>query len=268
MRWQIFNIAVLAVASLVHSPLLAQQATSRPVTITVHDPTGAAIAHAQINLVRAPDPPPPAKMETDAEGHLSLSLKPGTYAVFVSAPGFKAAAPQIEIAAADGGAGTAQIVPVVLRIGDVNSPTPVYPADSLVLTADRLHLPVVFSPAEFRALPHASITVHNAHTNADETYSGVPLAVLLAKLDAPLGEHLRGKALANYIVASGSDGYSVVVSIAEADPSFHGGDVLVADRRDGQPLAKSGPFQLIVSDDKRPARWVHNLVSISLQSLP
>jgi hypothetical protein len=267
MRWQIFNIAVLAVALLVRSPLLGQQATSRPVTITVHDQTGAGIGHARINLVPAPDPPL-AKMETDAQGQLSLQLKPGTYAVFVSAPGFKEAAPHIEIAAPDGGADTAQIVPVVLRIGDVSSPTPVYPADSLVLTVDRLHLPVVFSPAEFRALPHVNITVHNAHANADETYSGVPLAVLLAKLDAPLGEHLRGKALANYIVASGWDGYSVVLSIAEADPSIHGGDVLVADMRDGEPLAKSGPFQLIVSEDKRPARWVHNLVSISLQSVP
>jgi len=93
----------------------------------------------------------------------------------------------------------------------------------------------------------------------------VPLAVLLAKLDAPLGEHLRGKALASYIVASGLDGYTVVLSIAEADPSFRGGEILVADTRDGQPLGKSGPFQLIVAEDKRPARWVHILVSISLQ---
>ena len=88
------------------------------------------------------------------------------------------------------------------------------------------------------ALPHVNITVHNAHAKADESYSGVPLAELLAKLDAPLGEHLRGKALASYIVASGSDGYSVVLSIAEADPSFHGGEILVADTRDGQPLGK------------------------------
>jgi len=114
-------------------------------------------------------------------------------------------------------------------------------------------------------MPHVTITVHNAHAGADETYSGVPLAELLAKLDAPLGEHLHGKALASYIVAAGSDGYSVVLSIAEADPSFHGGEILVADTRGGQPLGKSGPFQLIVSEDKRPARWVHNLVSISLQ---
>jgi hypothetical protein len=137
--------------------------------------------------------------------------------------------------------------------------------DTLSLTAGSNHAPVSISLAEFRALPHVNITVHNARANADESYSGVPLAVLLAKLDAPLDEHLRGKALASYLVASGSDGYSVVLSIAEADPSFHAGKILVADTRDGQPLGKSGPFQLIVSEDKRPARWVHNLVSISLQ---
>jgi hypothetical protein len=56
-----------------------------------------------------------------------------------------------------------------------------------------------------------------------------------------------------------------VLSLAEVDPSFHAGEVLVADTREGQPLAKSGPFQLIVSDDKRPARWVHNLVSVTLE---
>lgn len=139
------------------------------------------------------------------------------------------------------------------------------PKDTLLLTAGGNHAPITISLADFRALPHVAVTVHNTHADADETYSGVPLAALLAKLDAPLGEHLRGKALASYIVAAGSDGYSVVLSIAETDPSFHGGEILVADTRDGQPLGKSGPFQLIVSGDKRPARWVHNLVSISLQ---
>jgi hypothetical protein len=145
---------------------------------------------------------------------------------------------------------------------------PAQPKDTLLLTAGGNHAAVSISLADFRAMPHVTITVHNVHADADETYSGVPLAALLARLDAPLGERLRGKALASYIVASGSDGYSVVLSIAEADPSFHGGDILVADTRDGQPLGKSGPFQLIVSLDKRPARWVHNLVSLSLQDAP
>jgi hypothetical protein len=61
----------------------------------------------------------------------------------------------------------------------------------------------------------------------------------------------------------------VVLSLAEADPSFHSGQVLVADARNGQPLAKSGGlYRLIVSEDKRPARWVRNLDSITLQGVP
>ena len=71
--------------------------------------------------------------------------------------------------------------------------------------------------------------------------------------------------MASYVVATGSDGYSVVLSLAEVDPAFHENQVIVADHRDGQPLGKNGPLQLIVPGDKRPARWVHNLVSISLQ---
>jgi hypothetical protein len=145
------------------------------------------------------------------------------------------------------------------------SPGAAQPKGTILLVAGANRAAVAISLVDFRAMPHVTMTVRNAHTDADETYSGVPLAVLLAKVDAPLGEKLRGKALANCIVASGADGYSVVLSIAEADPSFHGGEILVADTRDGQPLGKSGPFQLIVSEDKRPARWVHNLVSISLQ---
>ena len=126
--------------------------------------------------------------------------------------------------------------------------------------------PLKLSLAEFRALPHVDVKVHNGHTNTDETYSGVPLAVLLAKVDAPLGEKLRGNALTNYVVATGSDGYSVVLSLAEVDPMFHEGQVVVADSRDGQPLTTSGPYELIVSEDKRPARWVRNLVTVAVQS--
>jgi hypothetical protein len=87
---------------------------------------------------------------------------------------------------------------------------------------------------------------------------------LLAKVNAPLGEELHGEAMKSYLVAAGSDGYSVVLSLAEVDPSFHESQVLVADTRDGKPLGNYGPFQLIVSEDKRPARWVYNLSSITL----
>jgi len=116
-------------------------------------------------------------------------------------------------------------------------------------------------------MPHITVTIHNSHTNADETYTGVRLADLVAKMGAPLGDRLRGEAVANYIVATGSDGYKAVLALGEVDPSFHPGEVLVADAMDGKPLdAHSGPFKLVVTEDKRPARSVRNLVSIELRS--
>jgi hypothetical protein len=43
--------------------------------------------------------------------------------------------------------------------------------------------------------------------------------------------------------------------------------VLVADTMNGKPLdARTGPFRLVVSDDKRPARSVRNLVSLELKA--
>jgi len=117
-------------------------------------------------------------------------------------------------------------------------------------------------------MPHITVTVHNSHSNSEETYSGVRLADLLAKAGTPLGNNLRGKALAQYIVARGSDGYQTVLAIAEIDTAFHSGEVLVADTMDGKQLdAHSGPLKLVVSEDKHPARSVRNLVEIELKAL-
>lgn len=136
----------------------------------------------------------------------------------------------------------------------------------MTLLTDSDHPSVVLSAAELKAVPHITVTIHNAHTNADETYSGVRVSDLLGKLGVPLGNELRGKALAHYIVAMGSDGYKAVLALGEVDPSFHPGEVLVADTIDGKPLdAHSGPLKLVVSEDKRPARSVRNLVSIELK---
>ena len=138
--------------------------------------------------------------------------------------------------------------------------------DSLLLTA-AAHDPVKLAASELKALPQITVTVHNPHTNNDETYSGVRVADLLPKIGAPLGKDLRGIALSSYLVATGSDGYKAVFALAEVDPTFHPGEILVADTMNGKPLdAHSGPLKLVVTEDKRPARSVRNLVSIELRS--
>ncbi|MEQ1353940.1 MAG: hypothetical protein ABLT11_07970, partial [Candidatus Acidiferrum sp.] len=193
--------------------------------------------------------------------------KAGNYALFVSEQGFREASQPFEVSAQapDAAARAVQAVRVILQIGPTGSPQAIYPADALVLSAERYHQPVAVTPEEFRALPHVTVKVRNGDSDADENYSGVLLAVLLAKVNAPTGHELRGESMTCYVVATGMDGYSVVLSLAEVDPDFRAGQVIVADSRDGKPLGKSRPYQLIVPDDKRPARWVHNLNFIAVQ---
>ncbi|MGD0403479.1 MAG: hypothetical protein ABSB66_09790 [Candidatus Acidiferrales bacterium] len=258
-------VVLLALAAFAPSAVQAQQITTIKVIFFVTDPSGAAIGNATI-VLGMPSNTPGTK--TDEYGRLSTDLPIGAQYNFpVSAPGYISDYAYIDLTSAELPADETKNVIVVLHPDDRPSQTVQTVPNSkvsLLVTGDPNHAPLNLSFAEFRALPHVDVKVHNGHSNADETYSGVPLAVLLAKAGAPLEENLRGKALTNYVVATGSDGYSVVLSLAEVDPTFHDGQIVVADSRDGQPLTTSGPFQLIVSEDKRPARWVRNLVTISV----
>jgi len=65
-------------------------------------------------------------------------------------------------------------------------------------------------------------------------------------------------------VAEGADGYKAVYSVAEINPDLHDGTVIVADTMDGRPLAEAGPLQLVAAGEKRPARWVRNLVAVKV----
>ena len=270
MRSLTVTVALLTLAmAFAPAAARAQQITSTLVTFTVTDPSGAAIANATI-VIGMPSSAPALK--TDEHGQLSVNFPiGGQYNLPVSAPGYISDHIYFDLTSPELPADATKSITVVLHPDDGHSqavltvPVP-NPKVSLLVTGDPHHAPLNLSLAEFRALLHLDVKVHNGHTNTDETYSGVPLAALLAKVDAPLGEKLRGKALTNYVVATGSDGYSVVLSLAEVDPMFHEGQVVVADSRDGQPLTTSGPYELIVSEDKRPARWVRNLVTVAVQS--
>src|ERR1700686_1178768 len=112
MRSQILGFGLLGVTLLAPSTVWTRQTTVRSVTIHVSDQVGAPIAGAQIRFVPARDPAS-TKLETDQLGNLSLTLKPGGYAVVVSAQGFKIWSERIYVAAADSEA-TSQLYPVVL----------------------------------------------------------------------------------------------------------------------------------------------------------
>ncbi len=160
----------------------------------------------------------------------------------------------------------ATLLAVVLVPAVFEAQEPISSPAKLKLSASG-HETVILSLAEFKALPHITVSVKNGHTDAQEVYSGVRLADLLARVGAPLGKELHGKAMTGSVRASAADGYAVLFSIAEIDPDFHPGETIVADQMNGQPLdEKSGPFKLVSSEDKRPARWVRNLTTLELKT--
>ena len=124
-----------------------------------------------------------------------------------------------------------------------------------------------FSVADLQAMPQKTVTVHNAHTKQDETYSGVSLGDLLAKTGLPVEQATHRQMLRSYLKAEGTDKYWVLYSVTEVEGSEHNSDVIVAIAQDGKPLGEDGQFKLIDSGDKKPQRWVRNLTFIAVKSL-
>ncbi len=136
------------------------------------------------------------------------------------------------------------------------------PSTSLVVRGGQ-HL-VTLSVSDLAALPQTSVTVSNAHTKQEETYSGPRVAAVLAKAGIVLGPATTHDILHSYVVAKGTDGYFVVFSGAELQDTLHKGQFIVALTLAGQPLVGSGAFQLVDSLDLKPARWVRNLDQLAV----
>jgi DMSO/TMAO reductase YedYZ molybdopterin-dependent catalytic subunit len=97
------------------------------------------------------------------------------------------------------------------------------------------------------------------------TYRGIGLGDVLLKsgLRAAAMEDKRELA-PSVVVATGSDGYTAVFSVAEL--LAPGAAVLLAFESDGKPLGpESGPFQIV--DTATPMRSVRNLSSLELRTL-
>jgi DMSO/TMAO reductase YedYZ molybdopterin-dependent catalytic subunit len=97
----------------------------------------------------------------------------------------------------------------------------------------------------------------------------VALGEILKLAAIPNGEDIKGPWLAKYLLVSAADGYRAIFALPELSPSFTSGVVLLADRRDGKPLsATEGPLRLVVPGEKRQARWVRQVLSLTLRSAP
>ena len=136
---------------------------------------------------------------------------------------------------------------------------------ALLRVVGNVTTPLALSANELKSLPRKTLKVSNPHDKQEETYEGVAVQELLRRAGVPQNDKLRGSAMATYVLAEAADGYSVLYSLAELDSDFQNSDVIVADTMNGAPLGgKQGPFKMVAPHDKRPARWIRMLKSLTV----
>lgn len=138
-------------------------------------------------------------------------------------------------------------------------------AGSIALRAGSRDL--VISPAELAKLPRHEQRLDTEGASG-ATVSGVLLWDLVQLLGVPSPKASGRQRAVMYIKLTGADGQSAVLALVDVDPSFSKRLVLVADRRNGQPLdAAEGPWRVFIPDDLRHARWIRGLAAIEIVAI-
>lgn len=159
-------------------------------------------------------------------------------------------------------AGVLSVLALSTSLAFAQAPAIATPTRTLVIAGD-VTSPLALTPAAVKALPRTRIeATEDAKTIV---YEGVLVSELLKRAGAPAGNDMRGNAVASYVVATATDGYQVVFSLAELDPGYTSNDIIVADTADGKPLFDyQGPFRVVAPKDKRGARSIRMLERLEL----
>lgn len=108
------------------------------------------------------------------------------------------------------------------------------------------------------------ITGRATFHDAPVLYEGHDLRDVL-RLAGVSADSLRGPALRRVVILVGADGYAASISLSDLDPNIGARQAVLVDREDNAPLpADRGPLRIIVVGDKRPTRWVRQVVRIEI----
>ena len=128
-------------------------------------------------------------------------------------------------------------------------------AQTLEVSGDVIQTTVTLSEADLTELPQRFVEVRDGDRAV--RFEGPWLADVLEHVGVTFG---HGPGHAQYVLAEAADGYAVVYALAEFDPQFTDSNVLLALRQDGAALSNDdGPFRLIASSHRHPARWVRQV---------
>jgi DMSO/TMAO reductase YedYZ molybdopterin-dependent catalytic subunit len=123
------------------------------------------------------------------------------------------------------------------------------------------------SVADLQALPneHLDVTFTASGKPQNHTFTGTPLLGVLDHVGLVTPKGGKNPLLGVYLVVTAKDGYQVVISGGELDPSFGNTPMYLAWEQDGKALAgDDGPIRLVVPDDTKGGRYVNGIVSIDV----
>ena len=115
--------------------------------------------------------------------------------------------------------------------------------------------PLELSLSDLSKMPRKDAILKDKE-GVSHTFNGVPITEILVKAGVPSGKAFHGsESFSKYVLVKCTDGYQVLYSLAELDPSIQEKNVIVADLMDGKPLLKEkGPLRVIAEGEKKPAR--------------
>jgi len=153
------------------------------------------------------------------------------------------------------------------------SPAAQAPCQRVLLVRNEAGKTITVTPADFAKLPQATVRDKIPHSDEEGAYEGVLLHELLRAAGVALPDpaapekKLPAALRTAYVLIEAADGYQIVFSIPEIDPALGGGQVLLANRVNGQPLsAKLAPYQVIVPGSDLHARWIRQVTRILVQT--
>lgn len=124
--------------------------------------------------------------------------------------------------------------------------------------------PLRITESDLAKLPRRTVALKD-HAGITVTYEGIPLVEITRLARVPYGEDLKGKDMATYVVVKGSDKFRAIFALPELDPTYTDKIVILADKKDNQPLpSDEGPLRIITPDDKRQSRWVKRAVALTV----
>ncbi len=137
---------------------------------------------------------------------------------------------------------------------------------AVLLTIDgEVTTPVKLTAGDLAKLPRRLVRA-KTHDGKEASFEGFELGEVLRLAGVKFGEHLRGKDLALFLVVGAADGYRAVFALPELDHAFTDRLIILADRRDDKPLTeKEGLLRIVIPDEKREARWVRQVITLTIR---